>query len=244
MNAAVRQEFLSHEFGLIVWYRKASERYLTDEKQSGKDEKRILDVLSKGLSTEFPNPGRLGCPGSATLEGIASHRILLAEAEKWLDHLGSCSPCFQEFTAIRQKLRARRRIRWGGGLAILFGALALWLVLHSHQAANETATLDLRGYSVERGQQNPSNPLPLQITRSTRHLILYLPIASKEGGYEIALLSDTGSELVHTSGVAVIQDHAVILRTDVSFAGVPPGPYSLGLRQSGLAWTRFPVRVF
>jgi hypothetical protein len=122
--------------------------------------------------------------------------------------------------------------------------LALWLGLRSHQAANETATLDLRGYSVERGQQNPSNQVSLQIARSTRHLILYLPIASKEGGYEIALLSDTGSELVHTSGVATLQNHAVILRTDVILAGVPPGSYSLGVRQSGLEWTRFPVRMF
>jgi hypothetical protein len=223
---------------------KASERYLTDQNQSGKDEKPILDVLSKGLATEFPNPDRVGCPGSATLEGIASHKIPLAEAEKWLDHLGSCSPCFQEFTAIRQKLRTRRRLKWGSGLAILFAVLALWLGLRSHHAINETVTLDLRGYSVERGQQNPSNQPPLQIARSTRHVILYLPIGSKVGSYEISILSDKGSELAHTSGIGMLQKQVVILRTDVGLAGVPPGSYSLGLRQSGLEWTRFPVRVF
>jgi hypothetical protein len=35
----------------------------------------------------------------------------------------------------------------------------------------------------------------------------------------------------------------VILRADVDLAGVRPGLYSLGLRQTGPEWTRFPVRV-
>jgi hypothetical protein len=36
----------------------------------------------------------------------------------------------------------------------------------------------------------------------------------------------------------------VILRADVDVAGVRPGRYSLGLRQTGQEWTRFPVHVF
>jgi hypothetical protein len=223
---------------------KASERYLTDQEQAGKEEKRILEVLSKGLSTEFPNPGRVGCPGSAALEGIASHRIPLSEAEQWLDHLGSCSPCFQEFTAIRNKLRARRRLKWGGGLAILVVALALWLNSRSHHAGNETAMLDLQGFSVQRGEQNTTGHGPLQLSRSTKHLVLHLPIGSKEGSYDLALLKDTDSELLHASGIARLENHIVVLRVEVDVAGVPPGSYFLGLRQPGLEWTRFPVRVF
>src|SRR3989442_13760133 len=94
-------------------------------KTVGKDEKRIFDVLSQGLATEFPNPDRVGCPGSAVLEGIASHKIPLSEAEKWLDHLGSCSPCFQDFKAIKRKLHDRRGFSFGGGLANLFGGLGV-----------------------------------------------------------------------------------------------------------------------
>jgi hypothetical protein len=108
----------------------------------------MLDALSKGLSSgEFPNPERVGCPGTSILEGIASHRIPLAEAEKWLDHLGSCSPCFQEFTAIRSQRRRRRTLKWGGGLALLVVSLVLWFMLRTHQSGMETAVLDLRGYS-------------------------------------------------------------------------------------------------
>jgi hypothetical protein len=223
---------------------KASERHLTDQQQSGKNEQRILEVLAKGLSTEFPNPKRVGCPGSATLEGMASHRMPLSEADKWLEHLGSCSPCFQEFTAIRNKLRARRRFKWGGSLAILLAVLALWLSLRPHRAPNETAVLDLRGHSVSRGEQSTSGQTSLQLGRGTQHLVVDLPVGSKEGSYDLALFNDTDRELLYTSGLAELENHVVVLRVEVNVAGVPPGSYFLALRRPGLEWTRFSVRVF
>jgi hypothetical protein len=225
---------------------------LTEGKQF-KEEKQLLDLLSKGLSTEFPNPERVGCPGPEVLEGIASHKTPLSEAEKWLDHLGSCSSCFHDFKAIQRKLRARRVFKLGGSLAILLVVLALWFGLRPHHAVitNETATLDLRGYSVERGQQSPSKQPPLDIRRGIGHLILYLPIGSTEGTYEVALLSNTGYEadrsglrvVFSATGTARLEDHIVILRTDLDLAGVRPGSYFLGLRQPGQQWTRFPARV-
>jgi hypothetical protein len=50
--------------------------------------------------------------------------------------------------------------------------------------------------------------------------------------------------MLHTMGTAQLENHVVILRADVDLARVPPGSYFLGLRQPGLEWTRFPVRVF
>jgi hypothetical protein len=219
---------------------------VTDGKQSKKDGKRILAALSEGLSTEFPNPERVGCPGPEVLEGIASHKIPLSEAEKWLDHLGSCSSCFQDFKAIRRRLRVRRGFRLGGGLAILLVALALWFALRPHEVvkSNQTAMLDLRGYSIERGEQNTSSQAPFQLGRSIKHLILYLPIGSKDGSYDLALLNESGGELLHASGTAQVENHIVVLRVEVNVRDVPPGSYLLGLRQPGLEWTRFPVRVF
>jgi hypothetical protein len=224
---------------------KASERYLRDRKQSAKDQKRILEVLSKGLSAEFPNPNRVGCPGSTTLEGIASHQISLAEVEKWLDHLGSCSPCFEEFTAIQKKLRTHRRFRLGGGLAIIFALLALWFAFRSKHpvARNDVAVLDLRSRSIERGEQGLPNQPSLYIRRTVRHVTLYLPVGSKEGAYDLALLNKAGNELLHTITVAQLENHVVVLRADIDFGGVPPGSYFLGLRQPGLRWTQFPVHV-
>jgi hypothetical protein len=118
--------------------------------------------------------------------------------------------------------------------------------------ANETLTLDLRGYSVERGEQSRLKQPSLEIRRSTGHLILDLPIGSKEGSYELALLSNTGDEMgirggsrviFRATGTARLESHIVILRADLDLAGVPPGSYFLGLRQPGLQWTKFPARV-
>jgi len=204
----------------------------------------MLDALSKGLSSgEFPNPERVGCPGTSILEGIASHRIPLAEAEKWLDHLGSCSPCFQEFTAIRSQRRRRRNLKWGGGLALLVVSLVLWFTLRTHQPGMETAVLDLRGYSGQRGEQNLPQQPTLQLQRSAKHLVVDLPVGSKEGGYDFALMDERGQELQRGSGTAQLEDQTVVLRGDINVASVSSGSYFFGLRQKGMEWTRFPINV-
>ena len=104
--------------------------------------------------------------------------------------------------------------------------------------------LDLRSYSSERGEPTSSNQSPLDIPRATKHLTLYLPIGSKEGRYDVALLSGTGDEVLHATGTARLEDHVVVLRTEVDLAGVRSASYFLGIRQAGLEWTRFPIRVF
>ncbi len=107
-----------------------------------------------------------------------------------------------------------------------------------------TVTLDLRERSVSRGQ-NPADAaqLPLEIPHGAKHLTVEMPIGSKEGSYDVALFSDTGGEVLRAAGTAQLENHVVIMRADVDVAGVQPGSYSLGIRQNGVAWTRFPVRV-
>src|SRR5438874_12915227 len=83
---------------------------LNGKTYSRRDERRILDVLGRGLLKDFPNPERIGCPGADVLKKITSHEMPLSEAEKWLDHLGSCSPCYADFSRLREAHeRSRRR---------------------------------------------------------------------------------------------------------------------------------------
>jgi hypothetical protein len=84
------------------------EAALNTKGYSERDEKRILDALGRGLLKEFPNPERSGCPGSEVLNKIASHEMPLSEAEKWLDHLTSCSPCYRDFLELQAGYRHRR----------------------------------------------------------------------------------------------------------------------------------------
>ena len=209
----------------------------------------MLDILRQGLATEFPNPGRIGCPGSALLKGIAQGRVSLTEAEPWLDHLGSCSPCFQEFKEFRRQSTTQRRrvLTLMATAAVLVFAVGGWLWVrgrHSVQTT-DTAVLDLRERSVARGQsQSGTGQAPLEISRNTKHLVLDLPIGSKDGVYDVGVLTETGDEILHATGIADLHDHITGLRVDVDFSSIGPGTYSLGVRQPSVEWTRYPLRVF
>ena len=222
---------------------------LSEQEEFNKEEKRVLDLLTQGLSREFPNPQRVGCPDSAVLRGIAFRKLRLAEVEPWLEHLNSCSPCFQEFTELRKQAASQRRRTqfWLAAAAVLIFAVAGWLWMRTQHSVQptETAVLDLRDLSVARGQ-NPTqtDQRPLEIHRAAKHLILDLPIGSKEGTYDIAILSESGAHILEATGTAQLQDHIVSLRADVDVGGVPPGLYFIALRQPGLEWTRYPLRVF
>lgn len=210
----------------------------------------MLDILRQGLATEFPNPERIGCPGSALLKGIAQGKVSLTEAEPWLDHLGSCSPCFLEFKEFRRQsvIQRRRVLTWAvASAAVLLFAVGGWLWVRARHSveATDTAVLDLRERSVARGQtQAEAGQAPLEIPRSVKYLIIDLPIGSKEGPYDVGLLTETGDLLLHSTGAADLHDHITELRVDVDLSSIRKGTYFLGVRQAGLEWTRYPIRVF
>jgi hypothetical protein len=196
---------------------------------------------------EFPNPERIGCPGNALLQGIAQKKVSLTEAEPWLEHLGSCSPCYQEFREFRRQwVRQRRRVeaRVAGALILLLAVAGwMWIRTRTSLPMVDTAMLDLRDRSPVRGiETEPALP-PLVIPRSVKHLVLDLPIGSREGNYDVALLNDAGDEVVRAAGIAQLENHSVILRVEVDLGRVRRGPYFLGIRQRGLEWTLVPARV-
>ena len=70
-----------------------------------------------------------------------------------------------------------------------------------------------------------------------------LPIGSKEGSYDLALLNEAGDEVLRATGTATLEDHVVILRADIDIRNLIPGFYFVGLRQLGPEWSRYPTRV-
>jgi hypothetical protein len=227
----------------------ASGLSLSTESQSNAADKRLLDILRQGLATEFPNPERIGCPGNALLQGIAQGKVSLTEAEPWLDHLGSCSPCFQEFKELRRQsvIQRRRMVAWVATAAVMLLAVGGWLWVRGRHSveATDIAVLDLRERSRARGQsESEAGQAPLEISRSAKHLVLDLPIGSKEGTYDVGLLTETGDQILRATGTAQLHDHITDLRVDVDLSGVQAGVYSLGLRQAGFEWTQYPIRVF
>jgi len=160
---------------------------LKDRDEFNDDEKRLLDLLAQGLSCDFPNAQRIGCPGSPILRGIALRKLRLSEVSRWLDHLSSCSPCFQEFTEMHKEVVTQRRLTrvWLAVAVALIFAGGGWLWMRTKHSARppDTAVLDLRGMSVTRGESPAqANQRPLEIHRSSKHLIMELPIGSEIGG--------------------------------------------------------------
>ena len=171
----------------------------------------------------------------------------LSEADRWLNHFSSCSPCFQEFTQFRKQAVDRRHNQiWLAAAAVLIVAEAGWFWVRSRPQVQTAAVvvLDLRGRATVRGENPPeTSQSPLEVPRNAKTLNLELPIGSNEGPYDVALLDPSGTELLRTNAVAKLQDHIVVLKADVALAGIAPGSYFLGLRQRGLEWIRFPIRV-
>ena len=127
-------------------------------------------------------------------------------------------------------------------LLIVIGGLLLLRSRPSVQTA--TVTIDLRERSVARGENPPeTNQSPIELSRQAKHLVLDLPVGSKEGNYELAVLRSGDEQIRSTTGVAQLENHTVVLNADIDLTGVSPGSYFLGVRQRGLEWSRYPVRV-
>jgi hypothetical protein len=214
---------------------------------SERDEKRILDALGRGLLKEFPNPDRAGCPGSDVLRKIASHEMPLPEAEKWLDHLTSCSPCYSDFSQF-QAAYQRRRIQTVLAIAasILIGlSLAGWALFlkQKEPPVVQTAVLDLRNRSIPRGtEQNPAEP-PLEINHAATHWNIYLPLGSSEGQYDIRLFTDSGDLLVSTKADAKLTEGVAVIQISVDLSSRSPGQCVLRLTRNGAQESSYVVEL-
>jgi len=218
---------------------------LSDKPYSAKQEKRALDALGRGLLKEFPNPERTGCPGSDVLRRIASHKMPLAEAERWLDHLTSCSPCYRDFNQLREAYQlARRRTLLAVAASILVVATAgTWWVIRTQNVIRfaQSAVLDLRNRSVARGSEPVPTEPPLEIRRNVARMDIYLPLGSTEGAYEARIVTRSGESLLTTSAIAKLNDDITSVQVAVSLSSARPGRYILQVRKAGSEWNSYPL---
>jgi len=210
-----------------------------------RDEKRILDALGRGLLKEFPNPGRAGCPGSDVLKRIASHEMPLTEAEKWLDHLTSCSPCYNDFSQLKVTYKQRRTrtfLAIAAGILIV-ASLAGWAFLGKHKESfiAQTAVLDLRNRSIPRGiEPNPAEPA-IEVNRAATQWNIYLPVGSSEGQYDIRIVKPSGEILFAAGGTAKLEDQITSLQIPGGLSSSRPGRYVLQIRKTGSEWSSYPL---
>ena len=202
-------------------------------------------MFNRALLKEYPNPERVGCPGSTVLKGIASRAMPLSEADKWLDHLGSCSPCYRDFLQLQSAHRARRKqtLLAIAASILIVASLAGWAVLRNQKPSfvTQTAVLDLRNRSLSRGgESNPVEP-PLEVSRAVKHLALYLPLGSSDGPYEIRIATTGGGAVFTATGVASLKDGITSLEATADFSAASPGQYVLQVRRPASEWNSYPL---
>jgi hypothetical protein len=223
------------------------EAALNTKGYSERDEKRILDALGRGLLKEFPNPERSGCPGSEVLNKIASHEMPLSEAEKWLDHLTSCSPCYRDFLQLQAGYRHRRMqtiLAIAASILIVVG-VAGWALFFKQNGPPvvQTAVLDLRNRSVPRGGEANPGEQPLEISRQVRRLNIYLPLGSAEGPYEIRIATTTESAVFYTTGAASLKDGVTSIQAVVDLSSASSGQYVFQVRRPDSEWNSYPLML-
>jgi hypothetical protein len=165
----------------------------------------------------------------------------LSEADKWLNHLGSCSPCYRDFLQLQAAHRARRRQTLFAIAASILIVVTLvgWVVVRQQKQQPlvvQTAVLDLRNRSLSRGaESNPSEP-PLEIHHAVKHLTVYLPLGSPEGPYEMRITTAGGNTVFTSSGVAFLKEGTTSLDTAVDLSSAAPGQYVFQVRRADSEW--------
>jgi len=128
-------------------------------------QQRMLAMFEQAALNDYPNPDRVGCPGSAFLERLARNRRSIPITHPDLIHVARCSPCSREFSEYRQEAARRPRqtqrailaavIVAGCGSAAFFaaGPVSSWFGSRG-SGQYVAATLDLKDRAIVRGLTN------------------------------------------------------------------------------------------
>src|SRR5690349_14474519 len=75
------------------------------------DDSMFLRNSADVLTSDFPNPDRVGCPDQSMVEAIAYRKTPLKEIAPWLKHLSVCSECFRDVSRLRRAKQVQRTVR-------------------------------------------------------------------------------------------------------------------------------------
>jgi hypothetical protein len=67
-------------------------------------EKEVLDAFDRLVHEDFPNPGRIACPGHEVLLKLA-RQPADTQFSDLLAHIRQCAPCFDELKDLRRSFK-------------------------------------------------------------------------------------------------------------------------------------------
>jgi hypothetical protein len=221
-------------------------------------ERLLLRAVAAAIKADFPNPERCGCPDAETVRSLAQRRIPLSQTGDLVDHIATCAPCFDAYSRVR---RRRRIVRVIGPVVvgiICFTALALLSSPHRvpptqprQQLLANLPPVPVRPVTLDYRLTSPTRSPDLQVRagkalrlpRGILDLTILLPVGTEDGEYSIELRTSGTQAVVHVSGPAKWDGHAVILATRVDIRQVAAGVYTLALRKDGASWRTYRVIV-
>jgi hypothetical protein len=106
-----------------------------------------------------------------------------------------------------------------------------------------SAQLDLRKYTVMRGDERQAEPEPISLPRGRLNLTLLLLVGSEPGQYDVQVLDSNLASKASTTGDAEIREYITTLQAMLDVGALPPGAYQLALRRHGEDWRLFPLRL-
>lgn len=209
---------------------------------SAHEENRLIKAGRRVLlDGGYPNPDRVGCPGVETLKAVARRKADLRQSEQAVLHIGGCSPCFIEYTALQRQAARRKTVE----LVLASAALLILAVVggwawKTHMPYQKV-TVDLRNRLILRGDQVPSaNSGPIELPRGRLDLTLLLPNGSAPGDYEVMVSTELEKPLASTTGVAVNRTGVTTLNVKLGTAKLDRGTYLLAIEQ-GRALKEYPL---
>jgi len=107
----------------------------------------------------------------------------------------------------------------------------------------QTAVLDLRDRSPQRGAEPGLALPPLEMARNMSHLEIYLPFGSNEGLYDVRLTTTQGESVLVAKGRAKLKQGLTSMGVDVPPSTIRSGRYILQIRKRGWEWSSFPLVV-
>jgi hypothetical protein len=107
----------------------------------------------------------------------------------------------------------------------------------------ETAVLDLRDRSPQRGAEPGLALSPLEMARNVSHLEIYLPFGSDEGLYDVRLTTTQSESVLVSTGRAKLKQGLTSMGVDVPPSTIRSGRYILQIRKRGWEWSSFPLVV-
>jgi hypothetical protein len=219
---------------------------------------RIENEMDLLFGRAHPNPPREECPPAELLTRLAHRELPIGDPA--YDHIGKCSPCYQELRAIQQADAARlavavrrKRLKYAAAAVLVLAMAGSWFALRqtgdtggtavSTTAAEQQARLDLRPFAVTRGDERTKEPEGLVLSRARLKVTIQLPVGSEPGEYQVQVLDANLKSRASSTGKAAIIDYVTTLETALDTSALPAGGYQLAVRRQGNDWQLFPVQL-